>query len=457
MAIVPKAIFVGPENIGKFFESKIRPDWDFVAFEPDVSSLWRDLNSGAVDNDVHIIIILNIFFNKDEYENNDESFERMIAMMAPYCFVGIVAYRDNIEAQIRERIDNEAERLSVPQSDYYFIDPKHPKPTLDKSIQHYIQNSENREIATILAGEELEEETTPTQELEPAKIEKNDYHPIEDETESDRLGQVVAVTSSKGGSGKSTVAISLATYLAHSSENSVIEKIAEKPLKVIVVDLDVRDGQVGFLTGNMKPTVLHMRSQGISNMTLEQSKIHSDRLKVDLLLAPKRPRLSDDTPAEFYLELIQLLKKNYDYIILDTSVNYLDPLLENVAYPIADQIIFVTDIVVNSVYSMTRWIQEVTRPQSKQGMGIPINKIGIVVNKSISNVNMSGQKIARSALGIPVITVIPNNAKLIAHAANLQQMESVLRHNDIRIAIRRLARAIVGNKYKLSEKIFNNK
>jgi Mrp family chromosome partitioning ATPase len=72
----------------------------------------------------------------------------------------------------------------------------------------------------------------------------------------DCLGQVIAVTSSKGGSGKSTVSITLATYLAHSSINSVKEGLLDsngqpvkKPLKVLLLDLDVRDGQVGFFTG----------------------------------------------------------------------------------------------------------------------------------------------------------------------------------------------------------------
>src|SRR5690606_3425110 len=120
-----------------------------------------------------------------------------------------------------------------------------------------------------------------------------------------------------------------------------------------------------------------------------------------LLLAPKRPRNSDDTPPDFYIELLQHLRKKYDYVFLDTSVNYLDPLLEKVAYPVADQIVFVTDIVVNSVFSMTRWIQEVTKPRAQGGMGINPNKIGIVVNKALADVNMSSEKIERSALGLP--------------------------------------------------------
>lgn len=451
MPTKPKAIFIGPKPIGEFLISK-RTDWNFVASVPNIEELWSGLNEGTIDNEIQVMITLDHFFDP---EGNDNSFEQLVATMSPYCFFGIVQYHPNREAQIRERIGSMATALGNDSLiEYFFIAQKSPNRSINNALNYYIQNSDNTAVANILAGKDPEEEPetdNTVQEMSPAQIAEEYY---EDPVDSDYMGQVIAVTSSKGGSGKSTVAVSLATYLAHSSQNSVREGLEKNLLKIVVLDLDVRDGQIGFLTGSLKPSVLNMRSKGISDETLAETVIHSERLGVDLLLAPKRPRLSDDTPAEFYLELIQFLKRHYDYIILDTSVNYLDPLLEKVAYPLSDLIIFVTDIVVNSVYSMTRWIQEVTKPSSQQGMGITPKKIGIVVNKSISNVNMSGEKIAKSALGIPVITVIPNNAKLIAHAANLQSMESILKHPDIKLAIRRLARAVIGKRYTLSDNIF---
>jgi len=450
MPVRPKAIFVGPAKLGEHLE-KLRKGWDFVSIVPDIASLWNGLNNQTIDDNVQVIITLDGFFKPDSEE--DSSFEQLVAMMSPHCFFLIVSYMPEYESQMRSRISSESHAVgNGGNEEYFFVDPKRPNLTIDRALAEYIKNTENKEVAAILDGREIEQDpaTQELQEVQPAPV-ATDYN--FDDIESDKLGQVVAITSSKGGSGKSTVATTLATYLAHSSINSVKEGLEEKPLKICILDLDVRDGQIGFLTGNLQPTVLHMRSHGIDPQTLSETIIYSERLKVDLLLAPKRPRLSDDTPAEFYLELIQFLKRFYDYVILDTSVNYLDPLLEKVAYPIADQIIFVSDIVVHSVYSMTRWIQEVTKPKSQQGMGIDKKKIGIVVNKSMANISMSGEKIAKSALGLPVLTVIPNNAKLLAHAANLQSMEQVLRHADIKNSIRLLARRIVGKKYKLTDNV----
>ena len=446
----PKAIYIGPEAIGTFLVNG-RPSWDFIIV-PTIADLWEGLNSGKIDTSVQILITLDYFFDA---EGNDNSFEQLVATMSPHCLFLIVQYHDKLEGQIRERISSMAASLgNDTNSEYFFISPKKPNVTIDRAVEAYIEHSENREVANVLAGKTPTEvePVAPVQEMAAATIVTDSF--FDDTVESDYMGQVIAVTSSKGGSGKSTVAMTLATYMAHCSQNSVREGLEPKPLKIVMLDLNIRDGQIGFLTGTIKPSVLHMRSKGINDTTLAETVIHNEKLGVDLLLAPRRPRLSDDTPAEFYLELIQFLKRHYDYILLDTSVEYLDPLLEKVAYPLADLIIFVTDIVVNSVFSMTRWVQEVTKPKHQQGMGITPSKIGIVVNKSISNVNMSGEKIAKSALGVPIITVIPNNAKLIAHATNNQSMELVLKHQDIRLAIRRLARAIVGKRYKLSDTVF---
>ena len=249
--------------------------------------------------------------------------------------------------------------------------------------------------------------------------------------------------------------MSLASFLAHASTASVKKNVEDRALKVLILDLDIRDGQLGFLTGNTSPTMLNLRAKDINMKTVKETVIESSRLRCDLMLAPKRPRNADDIPPEFFVELVGYLRKMYDYIIMDTSVNYLDPLLEKVAYPMADQIIFVCDVVVQSVFSMTRWIQEVTQPQENGGMGISRKKIGIVVNKAKGDVNMPAEKIKTASLNIPILTSVPDAGKLFAHSANMQSMEVVLRNKDVYKAIRRLARSVVVRRYRLTDFIDN--
>lgn len=450
-AVRPKVIYVGVPEVYDYLV-KLKSDWDFGPAVPDIASLWSGLEDGTVDSESHIILILDAFFDE---RGGDHSFEQLIASMAPYCLIGIINYKPNLKEVINERIQSESYTLGLENTPtYYYIDPKKPAPSIDSMVARFLSETTLTEIAAVISGKTIEETEEEREGAEPVEQLYSGFE-IEDEDEApnDFLGQVVAVTSSKGGSGKSTVAVALATYLAHSSVNSVREGLEDRPLKVLILDLDVRDGQLGFLTNNSKPTVIQIRMDGISEEVIQKTVIHSPRLKCDLLLAPKRPRNADDTPADFYAELVQKLRKMYDYVILDTSVNYLDPLLETVAYPLSDQIVFVTDIVINSVFSMTRWIQEVTKPKNQMGMGISKNKIGIVVNKSLGNVSMPGEKIYQSALGIPIITPIPSNPKIMAATANTQQMDLLLQHNDIYASIRRLAKALVGKKYKLSNSV----
>lgn len=445
----PRAVFIGPENVGNVLVTS-KPSWKWYPSVPDIEQFWTLVQNGSISPDVECILVIDSFFDP---KGNDVAFEQFVSTSCPHTFVGIVNYHPSLNDQMRETISKLIESSdSDGFANFYFIDTRGFKKSFDFALNAYASNSSSDpRVAAILKGIDPDE----IRKVEPVveEAEEIEFTVDPELEESPYLGQVVAVTSSKGGSGKSTVTMTTATYLAHSSVNSVRQGLEERPLKILVLDLDVRDGQTGFMTGDSSPTVLKLMNEGISKKTIESTVIHKKNLKLDILLAPKRPRLSDEIPIEFYVELISNLKKMYDYVFLDTSVNYLDPLLEKVAYPMADQIVFVTDMGLNSVFSMTRWVKEVTSPRENGGMGINKNKIGIVVNKSISDVNMTASKIRQSAVGIPVVTAVPSSPKLVTNSLNLRSMERLLQHEAMFNSFSKLARGIVGKKYNLSDDV----
>lgn len=444
MSTTPTAIFIGAPEVGDALVS-IKNEWNFLPHVPDIPSLWEGLKNRTITNDIHIILILDHFFDP---KANDPSLEKLIVDMSPHCFFGVINYNKQYNLQLKERVDYEAYGPGNADAVMYFnIDPESPNPSIDAAIKEFARKSPAIAAVAAITGKEVE--GLPTEEDYQVGPETSSLG--EQEPDSKYFGQIIAVTSSKGGSGKSTVASTLATYIAHASEASAIRGAEERPLKVIIVDLDIRDGQLGFLTGNSQPTVINLRINGITKNTLDETIIHSKRMKVDLLLAPKRPRHAEDTPPEFYTEVIQALRQRYDYIILDTSVNYLDPLLEKVAYPAADHIVFVTELVITSAYSMTRWIQETTKPAANGGLGVNPNKIGIIVNKALADVHMDSERLEKTACGLPIISILPSNPRLVANAANLQSIELLLRHQEIRSGIKQLARSIVEPRYNLSD------
>ena len=254
-----------------------------------------------------------------------------------------------------------------------------------------------------------------------------------------RPGQVtITVTSSKGGSGKSTASILLGGSIARASRD------AGTPLSVCLIDLDTRDGQVASLIGKFMPTALNIRVQPVwDEERIRRNLVHAEGLGVDTLLAPIRPRTADTVGPDFYRTMIRSLQRMYDVIVMDTSVQYLDPLIAEVALPEADEVLFVTTLASTAVQGMARALREITAPVDESGLGIPREKIGIIVNQSVANVGMERDQVLAAGLGVPVVGVIPLATKDVLTATNLNRMYSRLDHPLIGPAYNDLARAFL--------------
>ena len=252
-----------------------------------------------------------------------------------------------------------------------------------------------------------------------------------------RPGQVtITVTSSKGGSGKSTASILLAGSVARASQD------AGHPLSVCLIDLDTRDGQVASLIGKFMPTALNIRVQPVwDEERIRRNLVHAEGLDVDTLLAPIRPRTADTVGPDFYRTIIRSLQRMFDVIVMDTSVQYLDPLIAQVALPEADEILFVTTLASTAVQGMARALREITAPVDESGLGVPREKIGIIVNQSVANVGMERDQVLAAGLGVPVVGVIPLATKDVLTATNLNRMYTLLDHPLIGPAYNDLARA----------------
>ena len=180
-------------------------------------------------------------------------------------------------------------------------------------------------------------------------------------------GQItITVTSSKGGSGKSTASILLAGSIARASAD------AGRPLSVCLIDLDTRDGQVASLIGKFMPTALNIRVQPVwDEERIRRNLVHADGLDIDTLLAPIRPRTADTVGPDFYRTIVRSLQRMFDVVIMDTSVQYLEPLIGEVALGEADEILFVTTLASTAVQGMARALREITAPSRRVRPGHP--------------------------------------------------------------------------------------
>lgn len=466
-----KVAFVGPKKI---HDALINMDenWDFQSpvetlseFEDAIDS--DDKENAKIASDTSIVIFFSKLFTDNDPNNGKDRFANDAILLAPYAAIIVLSTNDDEKNEIQQALQDKLEDLSNKSPEdynmdvpFYFMSYQDPEATLSKALSSYVRSSQaNKEAKDNILNSLPDSVKADLVEKadEDSSFDENPYEDGEEsdfaddivqipEAEENAKGKVITVTSSKGGSGKSTISMLLGTYLAKGSAIAAQQGKTDHPLKVLIFDFDIRDGQLGFLNGEQEPTIIDIVANG--NPTKESIKdgiYHSDEMGVDFIFSSKRPRYAAQIPNEFFAEVVQKLREMYDYIILDTSVNYLDPLLDSVAYPIADKIVFVTDIGISSIFGMVRWIKETTQSDAENHTNINPDKIGIVVNKVLKDVNMDIQKIQQAAGNVQIYSLLPSMPGLITYAANTSTLDQVLNQPIINNAIYSLTESLLAN------------
>lgn len=445
-----KLSFIGPQNIHEAF-SYMDDSWDMQTPIETMAELEEDLNKPDGECQISKSTSVFIIFSR-LFDSEPERFARDIAFLCPYavCCILIPSMDLSKKSRIEEAV-RQAQYAMVDTAEgydsttpFYFCLYEQAQDDILKAIDSFVGSN--------VVAEEVKESIRPLLPISSSlKMEQYDEPNVIADTGIDipqaipgAKGKVITVTSSKGGSGKSTVSILTGSYIALSSKIAYENGDIPFPLKVCIVDLDVRDGQLGILMGSMKPTVVNIVMAGAPTPeNIRQGIFSSESTGCDFIFASRRPRNAERISAEFYAEMIQNLRSMYDYIILDTSVNYLDELLNQVAYPLADRIVLVSDMGISSILGMRRWISETLDSPENADNAIDRNKIGIVINKAMPDVNMTPQQISQAADGIPVISMVPSIPILLTYAANTNQLSETLKQAHINQAIRNIAIQVV--------------
>lgn len=445
--IQPKAVFIGPTKVGDALAS-LHVDWEFLPSVGSIDEVYKKWEDGSLTRDLEVIFVLSRFYDET---HSITQFEEFVAAFSPYCLMGIVNYDPDKTEDMRASIEEMAQKLAQGDPNFYFISPSSADVDLQAALESFLKVTEEEasDAIRVLSGTGNTSNVSRSDDaMEPAEPEEDFF----EESDNDYLGKVIVLNSSKGGTGKSTTNATIAAGVMKASRESVAAGLESRPLKSIIVDIDVRDGQVGFITGLTKPTIYELHRDGLTEENLDASILHDDGLDVDVLLAARRPRQSFAIKADFYDRLIDHLKRRYDFIFFDTSVNYLEPLLAQVCYPRANHIIFVTEPVITSLFSMTRWILETTNPRNKQGFGIPKSRTSIVINKYMQDIALPAARIVRAAAEVDILAVIPSMPRATNRATNEQALETLLEIPGYAKPINSIVAKIVGDDYRLVER-----
>jgi pilus assembly protein CpaE len=180
-----------------------------------------------------------------------------------------------------------------------------------------------------------------------------------------KLSRVIMVSSTKGGTGKTSIAVNLAVELASVG------------LRTLLIDLDVQFGDVGIVLGLDRPTkTLHDLTAAADELDAEKLRgyvlRHGSGLHV--LPAPLRPEEGEAIDASRVAGILQTARGMYDAIVVDTAPLFDGPMLT--ALDRSDQLLLVSTPDVPSMKNIRLALQTL------ELLGFPIERVALVANRT---------------------------------------------------------------------------
>ena len=247
--------------------------------------------------------------------------------------------------------------------------------------------------------------------------------PIQDAADTSR-GKLVTVFSPKGGVGKTTLAVNLATVLTNKGAS-----------KVCLVDLDLGFGDVA-ITLQLFPArtiadAVHFET-GLDMTVLEPLLTpHGDGLSA--LVAPVQPDAKDSIPAHLVRKILSLLKTEFDYVVVDTAPAFDDQVLQ--AFDETDVLLIVTTLDVPTLKNVKIAVETLDL------LNFPADKRRLVLNRADEKVGLTAEKV-ESTLGMKIHASIPMSPQ-VANATNSgEPIVSSHPKHSVSTAVSKLAKSI---------------
>jgi len=220
--------------------------------------------------------------------------------------------------------------------------------------------------------------------------------PPEEIEETDKC-EVVTVFGTKGGVGKTTIAVNLAVLLA------------KKKKKVALLDLDLQFGDVTIFL-NLYPhrTISELVQEGALDLELVESNLTEHNSGVKILPAPSRPEYAELVTPAYVEDIIKLLKVEYDYIIIDTP-----PLFNEInltALDLSNQILLVLGMDLATIKNVKLSLELLASLNHRE-------KVKLILNRASDDMGITVSD-AEATLNFLVAAQIPSEGRIVVPALN---------------------------------------
>lgn len=240
-------------------------------------------------------------------------------------------------------------------------------------------------------------------------------------------GKVVTVFSTKGGIGKTTIATNLAVALARKTGQ-----------KVGIIDADLQFGDVALFLNLLPQATLYDLVQDIDNLDAKLLEgymtAYDDQVKV--LAAPLRPEQAETVAGSHLASIIQVMRSQFDYIIVDTAPSFNDAMLA--ILDAADQVLMVSAMDLPTIKNVKLGLEIMESLHYGQ------DKIKSVLNRADTEGGMNVREVEES-LHYPFTATLPSDGKTVIASVN-RGVPFVVSNPEAPVAqsIFKLARIIVG-------------
>jgi len=253
------------------------------------------------------------------------------------------------------------------------------------------------------------------------------------------MGEVITVTSGKGGVGKSTLSANLSVGLAQEGK------------KVVVIDFDIGLRNLDMILGLENRIVYDVVDVMEGRCNLSQALINDKKSKNLYFLPASQTSDKDILDREKVRKLIEELKKDFDYIVIDSPAG-IESGFEHSIF-LADRALIVSTPDVSAVRDADRVIGIIDAKSEKAKSGEEVQK-HVVINRlspeMVDSGNMLGVEDVLNILALPLIGVVPDDAKIIS---STNKGEPIYYDKDSKAAeaYRRIAKRVLGEEVSFLE------
>ncbi len=213
--------------------------------------------------------------------------------------------------------------------------------------------------------------------------------------------KTITVFSSKGGVGKTLVAVNLATALAQAKH------------KVLIVDFDLQAGQDMARMLNLTPSRAIVDLLPALRATNDAETVRRHATKhacgLDFLPIVSNTRQIGHVTPDNIKPFFQKAMDEYDFIVVDAGKSFTETLITVLDFSSLILLVATPDIL--AVYQI-KWCLEVL-----QSLQFPLKMVKLILNRSESHGSVAWQEV-RSALPCEIFSHIPSDGKVVGLALN---------------------------------------